>query len=74
LRQFEYLKNLGEVRETKVVATLVDGMQGHANRDNSFDMTYLPISMGYWSCYKQCMALLGYVVRTMAMEAYIVTG
>jgi hypothetical protein len=34
LRHFEYLKNLGEVRATKVVATLVDGMQGHANRDD----------------------------------------
>jgi hypothetical protein len=37
-------------------------------------MTYLPISMGYWSCYKRYIALLGYVVRTMAMGAYIVMG
>jgi hypothetical protein len=74
LRHFEYLKNLGEVQATKVIATLVNGMQGHANNDNSLDMTYLPISMGYWSCYKRYMALLGYVVRTTAMGAYIVTG
>jgi hypothetical protein len=33
MRHLEYLKNLGEVRATGVLATLVDGMQGHANRD-----------------------------------------
>jgi hypothetical protein len=74
MRHFEYLKNLGEVRVTRVVATLVNGMQGHANRDKSPDMTYLPISLGYWSCYKQYMALLGYVVWTTAMGAFIVMG
>ncbi len=42
MRHFEYLKNLGEVQATQVVATLVDGMQGHANHDNSLDVTYLP--------------------------------
>jgi hypothetical protein len=31
MRHFEYLKNLGEVQATRVVATLVDEMQGHAN-------------------------------------------
>jgi hypothetical protein len=31
LRHFDYLKNLDEVGATKVIATLVDGMQGHAN-------------------------------------------
>jgi hypothetical protein len=74
MRHFEYLKNLGEVRATQVVATLVDGMQGHANCDNSINVTYLPISMGYWSCYKGYMALLGYAVRTTEMGAFIVTG
>jgi hypothetical protein len=49
MRHFEYLKNLGEVRATQVVAPLVDGMQGHANYDNSINVTYLPICMGYWS-------------------------
>ena len=39
LHHFEYLKNLGEVRATRVVATLVDGMGGHANRDNNIDVT-----------------------------------
>jgi hypothetical protein len=74
MRHFDYLKNLGEVRATQVVATLVDGMQGHANRNDSLDMTYLPILLGYWSCYKRYMALLRYVVRTMAMGAFIVMG
>jgi hypothetical protein len=74
MRHFKYLKNLGEVRSTRVVATLVNGMQGHANCDNSLDVTYLPILLGYRSCYKRHMALLGYVVRTTAMGAFIVMG
>ncbi len=74
MRHFEYLKNLGEVQSTRIVATLVNGMQGHANCDDSFDVTYLPILLGYWSCYKRYMALLGYVVRTTAMGAFIVMG
>jgi hypothetical protein len=74
MRHFEYLKNLGEVRAAQVVATLVNGMQGHANHNESLDVTYLPILLGYWSCYKRYMALLGYVVWTMAMGAFIVMG
>jgi hypothetical protein len=74
LRHFEYLKNLCEVRATKIIATLVNGMQGHPNCDDSLDVTYLPISMGYWSCYKRYIALLGYVVWMTAMGPYIVMG
>jgi hypothetical protein len=74
MRHFKYLKNLGEVQATQVVATLVDGMQGHANLDDSLDVTYLPILLGCWSCYKWYMALLGYIVRTTAMGAFIVSG
>jgi hypothetical protein len=74
MRHFEYLKNLGKVQATQVVATLVDGMQGHANCNDSINVTYLSISMGYWSCYKQYMALLGYAVQTTEMGAFIVIG
>ncbi len=74
LHHFKYLKNLGEVRATRVVATLVDGMGGHANRDNNIDVTYLPISMGYRSCYKRYMKALGYDVRTTAMGGFVVTA
>ncbi len=74
LQHFEYLKNLGEVRATRVVSTLVDGMGGHANRDNNIDVTYLPISMGYCSCYKRYMNALGYDVRTTAMGGFVVTA
>ncbi len=56
MRYFEYLKNLGEVRATRVVATLINGMQGNTNCNNSINETYLPISMGYWSCCKRYMA------------------
>ncbi len=48
-------------------------MQGYTNCGDSLDMTYLSILLGYWSCYKQYMALLGYVVRTTAMGSFIVT-
>ena len=74
LRHFEYLMNLGEVRATRVVATLVDGMGDHANRDRNIDVTYLPISMGYRSCYKRYMKSLGYDVRTTPLGGYVVTA
>ena len=53
---------------------MVDGMGGHANRDNNIDVTYLPISMGYRSCYKRYMKALGYNVRTTAMGGFVVTA
>ncbi len=74
MRHFGYLKNLGEVQATQVFATLVNGMQSHANCNNSLDVTYLPILLGYWSCYKRYMASPGYIVQTTAMGAFIVTG
>ena len=66
---FEYMMNLGEVRATRVVATLVDGVAGHSNRDDAEDMVYLPISMGYRNCYKCYMDGLGYRVRSNAKGA-----
>ena len=71
---FEYLLNLGEVRATRVVATLVDGMGGHVNRDDNIEVTYLPISMGYRPCYKRYMKSLGYDVRTTATGGLVVTA
>ena len=63
---YEYLLDLGEVRATQVVATLVDGVQGHTNRDkgtvdgdeSTVDMIHLPMTMGYRNCYKRYMASL----------------
>jgi ribosome-binding protein aMBF1 (putative translation factor) len=74
LHHFEYLKNLGEVRATRVVAMLVDGMGGHANRDANIEVIYLLISMGYRSCYKRYMKALGYNVRTTATGGLVVTA
>jgi hypothetical protein len=71
---FEYLQNLGEVRATRVVTTLVDGMGGHVNRDDNIDVTYLPISMGYRSCYKRYMKALGYDIRTTGTGGLVVTA
>ena len=50
---------------------LVDEMGGHANCDNNIDVTYLPILMGYRSCYKWYMKALGYDVRTTAMGDFL---
>ena len=72
LHHFEYLKNLGEVRATRAVATMVDGVGGHANRDDNIEVIYLPISMGYRSCYKRYMKALGYNVRTTATGGLVV--
>jgi len=54
--------------------TLVDGMGGHANRDNNIEVIFLPISMGYRSCYKRYMKSLGYNVRTTATGGLVVSA
>ena len=63
LHHMEYLLKLGEVRATRVVATLVDGVQGHVNREDTVDMVYLPMSMGYRNCYKRYMNSIGFKIR-----------
>jgi len=71
----DYLLELGEVRATRVVATLSDGgVQGHANRKDTVDMVYLPISMGFRNCYKRYMHSLGYKIRCKPDGALIVDG
>ena len=60
---FNYLLQLGEVRATWAVATLVDGAAGHNNHEVADDEVYLPISMGYCNCYRCYMALVGYKAR-----------
>ena len=79
---YQYLLNLGEVRATRVVAMLVDEVQGHANRDEStvncgevtVDMIHLPMTMGYRNCFKRYMASLDYNVSSTAQGGLIVTG
>ena len=70
----EYLLNLGEVRATRVVATLVDGVRGQTNREDTVEMVYLPISMGYRNCYKRYMSSLGFEVRCKPNGAVYVKG
>jgi hypothetical protein len=70
----EYLVELGEVRATRVVATLVDGVQGHANREDTVDNVYLPMSMGYRNCYKRYMNSIGFKIRCNPAGAIIVDG
>jgi hypothetical protein len=69
---FDIMMNLGEVRATRVVATMVDGVAGRANRDDTTEMVFLPISMGYRNCYKRYMAGNGYKVRSNQKGAIIV--
>ncbi len=66
--------NLGEVRATQVVATLVDGVLGCENRGDTIDNMYLLISMGYHNYYIQYMAGLGYHVKSNAKGAVIIEG
>ncbi len=67
---FENLMNLWEVRATRVVSTFIDGMGSHNNHNASLDVTYLPISMGYRSCYRRYMSSLGYITETTATVAF----
>ena len=66
--------NLGKVRATRVVVILEDGDMGQANCNDTINMIYLPISMGYRTCYKQYMALHGHDVRCKANGSVIVDG
>ena len=62
---FDMLLGLGEVRATQVMAAFVDGVQvGHTDHEDTVDMVYLPISMGYHPCYHRNMKSLGYHIST----------
>ncbi len=74
MRYFEYLSNLGEVRATQVLAILVDGVQGRKNCNDAHNVAYLLTLMGYCTCYKGYMELLGYIVRSLATGTFIVEG
>jgi hypothetical protein len=59
MRHLEYLMEFGdEVRATRVVTTLVEGMEARVNRDNDDGERYLPMSMGYRNCYNRYLASL----------------
>jgi hypothetical protein len=74
LAHLDLLLNLGDVRATRVVSTLVDGVQGHTNRKGTIDHVYLPISIGYRSCYKRYMLSLGLQTWCAPDGAIIVDG
>jgi len=74
LAHLDLLLNLGEVHATRVVAALVDGMQGHANREGTINHVYLPILMGYRSWYKRYMLSLGLHTWCAPDGAIIVNG
>jgi hypothetical protein len=71
---FNYLLQLGEVRATRAVATLVDGAGGHDNGEVEDDEVYLLISMGYPNCYRRYMALLGYKVTYTPNGSIMIEG
>ena len=74
LAHLDLLLNLGEVCATCVVATLVDGMQGHANHEGTINHVYLPILIGYRTCYKRYMLCLGLHTQCTPDGAIIVVG
>ena len=59
MRHLQYLTNLGEVRATRVVSTVVKGMEERTNPDVDDDAIYLPRYMTIRSCYKRYMNMLG---------------
>jgi len=71
---FERLLQLGEVRATRVIATVVDGEQGHANREDTVDMVYLPTSFGFRPCYRRYMENAGYNVTCRPNGGVVVGG
>ena len=51
MRHLEYLMELGdEVRATRVITKLVEGMEAGVNRDNDDNERYLLMSIGYRNC------------------------
>ena len=73
---FEYLKQLGEVRATRVITTLVDGMIQQRNRNDataSSNVTYLPISLGYRPCYRRYLSSLGYRAETTESGSFTIS-
>ena len=64
----DFLLNLDEVCVTRVVATFVNDMHGHANWDDTVDQVYLFISIGYRSYYKRCMTSLGFHPKVSAIN------
>jgi hypothetical protein len=63
---FEELLLLGEIRATRLVSEMVDGMEVHSIRPNTTEdndkNVYLPSSDGYQSCYYRYMKEQGYTV------------
>ena len=64
MRHLQYLTNLGEVRATRVVSSMVEDMEERTNRDVDDDAIYLPKYMTIHSCYKRYMNMLRYNART----------
>jgi hypothetical protein len=75
VHHLEYLTNLGEVRATRVVSTLVNGriqVRNCEDEATASEVTYLPISMGYRQCYRRYMASLGYRAETDGTGAWAI--
>ena len=60
MRHLQYLTNLGEVRATRVVSHMVEGMEERTNHGLDDDAIYLPRYMTIRSCYKWHMNMLRY--------------
>jgi hypothetical protein len=70
---FYELSQLGELRATKVVATLVDGAVGTVNHKNNKEDIYLPTSDGYCPCYYRYLNSLWYSAKPNASGVTNVT-
>lgn len=67
LEHFSDIQQFAEVRATRTVANIVDGVQqGQKNRgDNNEDKMYLPISMGYRPCYFRYINSIGFSAKNL---------
>ena len=64
LDHYEERLELGEVRATRLISTLVDGQQQTTLRDDAIDENvYLPTTSGYRSCYYRYMKDQGYTAK-----------
>ena len=74
IEHYDELLELGEVRATKLITSLVEGRQQTTLRDDEDDENvYLPTASGYRSCYYRYMKDQGYTAKPQHDGAIVVT-
>jgi hypothetical protein len=71
---FRGLERLGEVRATRLISRLVDGMQQNSIRDDEEDIVFLPACSSKRSCYDRYLKEQGYYVKKTHHDGSIEVG